>query len=124
MNNAAGLQIGIFWYVCSAVIADSVPVGKGRQTGKFIAHGSHRDHFNRLCALTHEEYLLKSHPYGTFPRGRVVYMPSMSCVLVFADRCLWTVHAKNAIARHFGLRNTFKFSADPLYCCETCTATN
>lgn len=119
-------KIGIFWFVKTKrkdfVIADAVPCAEGEPYGVAIQYGGHYDFWEVLKPQSEVEKLLKSCPYDTYPRGRVVFFPETGTFCVYLDVCL-TIDNLTAIFRVFEL-DSHKFRItlrrDEHYQCAVC----
>lgn len=114
------LKVGIFWIVNGDIIADAIPLSHANEYGKAIEYGGHWEYWERLVPLTRGQYLLKSHEYDRYPRGRVVYFPAQRSVVVYADQCLWTSEYRTKLQEVFGINQAFRFTSDDHYRCLAC----
>jgi len=85
-------HVGIFWFVNTKwkdfLIADAVPYAEGELYGVAIQYSGHYDFWGMLKPKSEAEKLLKSCPYDTYPRGRVVFFPDTGTFCVYLDGCL------------------------------------
>lgn len=81
-------RVGIYFVVQGEVICDTVLVGQGEPYGEAIEYGGHNDFHEQLTPATPKERIFKIRPYDYFPRGRVVYFPTLNTFRLYADRCL------------------------------------
>ena len=114
------IKVGIFWMINDHLISNTVLLSQSEKYGLALQHGGHWDYWEELNPTTHEQYLLKTHEYDWFPRGRVVFFPAKERVVVYADKCLWTPHVKRLIQKAFDIRDVISFTADSHYRCANC----
>jgi len=131
ISNACGAEIlnpkvGIFWVVQTKqkdfMIADAVPCAEGEPYGVAIQYGGHYDFWEVLKPKSEVEKLLKSCPYDTYPRGRVVFFPDTGTFRVYLDGCL-TADNLNSVLRAFELDlDKFRIALrhDEHYRCAAC----
>lgn len=119
-------HVGIFWFVKTKqkdfMIADAVPYAEGEPYGVAIQYGGHYDFWEMLKPKSEAEKLLKSYPYDTYPRGRVVFFPDTGTFCVYLDGCL-TVDNLTAIFHVFKLdfnKFSITFKRDKHYQCAVC----
>ena len=111
-------NIGIFFVVNGAVIADAVPLDQGEHYGDTIGFGGHYDFWLALLPKTPAEQLFKSHAYDYFPRGRVVYFKKSQNFRLYADRCISKIGITN-VASTFQLA-AYRLARDEHYQCAKC----
>ncbi len=114
------LKVGIFWIVNGELIADMVPLSHASEYGNALEHGGHWEYWDKLLPQTSNQFLLKDHEYDRFPRGRVLYFKNKEQVVVYADRCLWSLQIQSKLQAAFGIHSSFKFVADSHYRCPSC----
>jgi hypothetical protein len=119
-------KVGIFWVVKTErkdfVIADALPCAEGEPYGIAIQYGGHYNFWEMLKPKSEKEKLLKSYPYDTYPRGRVVFFPDTGTFRVYLDGCL-TVDNLTAIFRVFELDSDklrITLMRDEHYRCAAC----
>lgn len=114
------LKVGIFWIVNGELITDMVPLSHASEYGNALEHGGHWEHWDKLLPQTPNQFILKNHEYDRFPRGRVLYFKNKQQIVVYADRCLWSLQNQSKLQAAFGIDYSIQFVADNHYQCPSC----
>ena len=114
-------KVGIFFFVDSKIIMDTVPVDKGEPYGDAVQHGGHYDFWKSLVPKTMAEKKFKARAYDAYPRGRVVYFPKRKRYRIYHDLCLKLNAELIIVTEQFNLKDVaIEFGKDEHYKCAVC----